>query len=86
LSIVYSGKLILGGSGIGKTATHQVKPLVERGLLRHAFVADAKEFLEYSIRVPVIQGDYFAQDLFFDALVAVLVKPAKIFQGWLSQS
>jgi len=86
LSIVYSGKLVLGGSGIGKTATHQVKPLVERGLLRHAFVADAKEFLEYSIRVPVIQGDYFAQDLFFDALVALLVKPARIFQGWLSQS
>ena len=83
--VTYSGKIELGGSGIGLTASHQVKPLLENGLLKRAYVmGTTPEFEKYVVKVPVVRGDYVIQDIMFDAVTSLIIKPSKLLQTWLS--
>ena len=87
-SVTYTGKLHLGGAGIGKTAMHQVRPLLAANLLEKAFVADATdEFKEVAAlvslpgRMPVVLEDFA-----FDSVVAIVASRTKLLQSWLSHS
>ena len=86
--VIYTGKVHLGGSGIGHTAAHQVRPLIELGLLERAYVLRATdEFAKDSIQVQLPSGlSYVAEDMLFDGVVALMSTGARLLQSWLAHS
>ena len=86
--VTYTGKLHLGGAGIGKTAMYQVRPLLAANLLEKAFVADATdEFKEVAALVSLPGGMLVVlEDFAFDSVVAVVASRSKLLQSWLSHS
>jgi len=87
VDVIYTGKVELGGAGIGKTALHQVKPLIEKNLLKRAYVANTvPEFKEYVTIIPTVKADYASQDLMFDSVTSLVAQSSKLLQSWLSHS
>lgn len=77
--------MVVGGSGIGTTAWHQVKPLYEAGILEKVYSEGKKCDIpdENFNLISVPQGDYLVQDLIFDSLVSLSVeKYPEIIQSW----
>lgn len=84
----------IGGSGIGTTAFHQVKPLVEAGMIdriyspgihmKDLFANPAQANFQH-ITTPEIGGPYEVQDVFFDGYVATLIERTpnpEILMSW----
>ena len=83
--VTYSGKMDIGGSGIGTTAWRQVKPLLDEGLIKHIYAPESKQKPEGMFTVvPSISGPYFFQDTFFDAIVSQIMEYPEILQTWAS--
>ena len=83
--VTYSGKMDIGGSGIGTTAWRQVKPLLDEDLIKHIYAPESKQKPEGMFTVvPSISGPYFFQDTFFDAIVSQIMEYPEILQTWAS--
>ena len=81
MKVTYSGKMDVGGSGIGTTALHQVKPLIEEDMLEKIYAPSAsKEYEKYLTAIPRVDGPYVVQDLFFDAYCSLVMEPPEILQ------
>jgi len=84
MKVTYTGKMEVGGSGIGTTAWHQVKPLLEEDLIEMVYASGNKKIpKEKCFVAPSIEGPYLYQDIFFDAMVSqIMIKPPEILQTW----
>jgi len=86
MKVTYTGKMDVGGTGIGSTAWHQVKPLIEEDLLEVVYAeGGAKVPEKYFRQTPdwTKQSPYEVQDLFFDAFCTVMMtKEPEILQTW----
>ena len=87
MQVTYTGKLIVGGSGIGTTAWHQVKPLFENIYLEKVYCegykCDVPEKFFETIPLPTLNSDFYTLDLIFDSLVSLNIeKSPEIIQTW----
>ncbi len=86
MKVTYTGKVDVGGSGIGSIAWHQVKPLIEEDMLEMVYAeAGAKVPEKYFRQTPdwARSTPYSVQDLFFDAFCAIMMtKEPEILQTW----
>jgi len=90
VKVTYTGKMDVGGTGIGSAAWHQVKPLIEEDLLEVVYAEGGTKVPEkYFRQTPdwTKQNPYEVQDLFFDAFCTVMMeKEPEILQSWCSHS
>ena len=85
MNVTYTGKLNVGGSGIGLTAFHQVKPLFEAGILEKVYCEGVSTDLippNYFESMPFLQAPYRVQDNMFDVEVAMKLEEVDILQSW----
>ena len=84
MKVTYTGKMNIGGSGIGTTAWHQVKPLLEEDLLKEVYAPMGEKVPEqYMKSVPPLPiTDYMVNDIFFDGFVAITMDEPEILQTW----
>ena len=81
----YTGKMEIGGGGIGRTAYHQVKPLMELGVLEEIWSPSIKN-LPTSMwkQVPHLNAPYEIADIQFDAFTALNMEPTNMIHSWTS--
>jgi len=86
MKVTYTGKMDIGGFGIGTSAWHQVKPLIEEDLLEIVYAeGGAKVPEKYFRQTPdwALSTTYEVQDLFFDAFCTIMMtKEPEILQTW----
>lgn len=88
--VVYTGKMNIGGSGIGNTAMHQVKPLYEASLIKKIYASDIQIPPSMPLaallteKIPSVNHpDYYVDDSVFDMTVSLKMKEGDILQSWL---
>ena len=91
--VTYSGKMQIGGSGIGSTAMHQVKPLYTNKMLGKIYASDLKPPSDASLlhlffnQIPDIQHPtYFVGDVIFDTITSLMMEKPTILQSWLNHA
>jgi glycosyltransferase involved in cell wall biosynthesis len=88
MKVTYSGKMDIGGGGIGTTAWHQVKPLIEEGVLDSVYAPKGKLVPEkYMHVVPEVNAPaYDIGDIYFDGWCAINMEYPEILQSWMMHS
>lgn len=86
MKVTYTGKMDIGGSGIGTTAWHQVKPLLEEDLIEKIYAPAGKKVPEkYLHKIPNIEAPYIVGDIFFDGYTSLSIeKYPEILQSWMN--
>lgn len=87
--ITYTGKMKIGGGGIGSTAWHQVRPLQKEGLIEAIYAPDIdkRKVKAPFHQSPTLQAEYNAQDAYFDSWVALnMEKYPTVLQTWMLHS
>ena len=91
--VTYSGKMQIGGSGIGSTAMHQVKPLYNNKMLGKIYATDLNSPRSASLlhlffnKIPDIQHPtYFVGDVLFDTITSLMMEKPTILQSWLNHA
>jgi len=89
--ITYTGKMNIGGSGIGSTAMHQIKPLYMNKMLGKIYASDLQPPPDASLlhlffnKIPEIEHPiYFVGDVIFDTIVSLQMEKPSILQTWLN--
>ena len=84
MKVTYTGRMDVGGSGIGTTAWHQVKPLIEENLLERVYAPAGKKVPEKLLtKIPDINAPYIVGDIFFDGYTSLTIeKYPEILQTW----
>jgi glycosyltransferase involved in cell wall biosynthesis len=82
--VTYTGKMNVGGSGIGRTAWHQVKPLLDADLLEMVYAPMGEKVPEKYLRaIPAVPNtNYMVQDIFFDGVTSLVMEEPEILQTW----
>ena len=91
--VMYTGKMEIGGSGIGSTAMHQVGPLYKERLLHKIYAPSLKapkdmptlNMFMNPILTPHYQT-YFEGDVMFDTFTSLQMQKPDILQTWLNHS
>ena len=94
VKVTYTGKMNIGGSGIGTTSFHQVKPLVEADMLETVYspgielsrlFKNPAEATFKHVTTPDVGGPYEVQDIFFDGFVSTVMERTpnpEILMSW----
>jgi glycosyltransferase involved in cell wall biosynthesis len=89
--ITYTGKMNIGGSGIGSTAMHQIKPLYMNKMLGKIYASDLQPPPDASLlhlffnKIPEVEHPiYFVGDVIFDTIVSLQMEKPSILQTWLN--
>jgi len=86
MNIVYSGKMVIGGSGIGTTAYHQARPLMDEGLLKQVYSLGAtdEDIAKITNKIDVPNAPSIVQDILFDGIVSLVFdeENVDILQTW----
>lgn len=88
MNVTYSGKMNIGGGGIGTTAWHQVKPLLDEGLIEKIYAPEGK-LVPYDklMKVPTVNApSYDIGDIYFDGWCAIHMNEPEILQSWMMHS
>jgi glycosyltransferase involved in cell wall biosynthesis len=91
--VTYTGKMHIGGSGIGSTAMHQVKPLYKNKMLGKIYAPDIKSPKDASLlhlfwkQIPDIPHPlYLVGDVLFDTITSLEMEEPTILQTWMNHS
>lgn len=86
MNVTYTGKLDIGGGGIGTTAYHQVMPLEREGLLKVAYAANNSKAPKKKLfrKVPSSPDKELTDNQYFDIYCSMKIKDAKVIQSWCS--
>ena len=88
--ITYTGKMKIGGGGIGRTAWHQVRPLQKADMIEAVYAPDRdkRKVKGNFVEVPTIDGwNYNVLDAFFDSWVSLhMMKEPEVLQTWMLHS
>ena len=91
--VTYTGKMEIGGSGIGSTAMHQIRPLYMNKMLGKIYASDLQSPPDASLlhlfftKIPEVQHPmYFVGDVIFDTITSLQMEKPSILQTWLNHS
>jgi len=91
--VTYTGKMQIGGSGIGSTAMHQVKPLYTNKMLGKIYAPDVKAPKDASLlplfhkQIPDVPHPlYLVGDVLFDTITSLEMEEPTILQTWMNHS
>lgn len=91
--VTYSGKMEIGGSGIGSTAMHQVRPLYNNTMMGKIYspalkAPDDLQLLNiFHKQIPDVQHPlYLVGDVMFDQLTSLVMEEPTILQTWMNHS
>jgi|TARA_R110002020_G_scaffold12642_14_gene46285 glycosyltransferase involved in cell wall biosynthesis len=91
--VTYSGKMEIGGSGIGSTAMHQVKPLYTNKMLGKIYAPNLKAPKDVSMlplfhkQIPEVPHPlYLVGDILFDTITSLEMEEPTILQTWMNHS
>lgn len=91
--VTYTGKMEIGGSGIGSTAMHQVRPLYDNMMMGKIYSPALKspddlQILNiYHKLIPDVQHPlYLVGDVMFDQLTSLVMEEPTILQTWMNHS
>jgi len=92
MKVTYTGKMDIGGSGIGTTAWHQVKPLLDNNLIEQIYTTKMSKPVNDDRLVTYIPElkysypiGYLAGDIFFDGVTALGMENPEVIHTWGAQ-